>query len=360
MQVSKWAAWILRAGQSADVMARLRLRPIAARIATDAFGNALGNSIADSMGRGAQQTEVLSEAQRQRQALEDYYRDMEGSLVASDSSRFAEDVARDIEGSSVLSGSQGLRATPNNTVPIPPLSVMPAARDDGLNLEAYKGNPVAFTVAKGQGVLGAMASAGFNEAQRRAMYGQLVRDGTLDFGEPVYLGDTFYVDLADMSAKTLGDQLIAAESRNRAALAAAAAQGDAQTATNNYLGTCTPNNASAAAVLPIGGSPGAFMSAWDGKSGVPQASAQHPFYGTWQYPVAIGVQDAVGAIAAPEIVAAKMAPLVAGITASAGRLFGVAEEAAVVASSASRTFTYNAVENPGPLALLPGKPAGWS
>ena len=37
---------ILRAGQAADVLARLRLRPIAARIATDAFGNALGTSLA--------------------------------------------------------------------------------------------------------------------------------------------------------------------------------------------------------------------------------------------------------------------------------------------------------------------------
>ncbi len=226
--------------QPIGVAVRLLLRPIAARIATDAFGNALGNSIAGQIGQPSEQEQVLgstfAEDHAARVAMLNPWGVSTTSIASTGGARVIDGIYKQNPADATV-----------ETAGIPPLSVMPAPQADGAdNLQGYSGTPVAFSVAKGQGVLAAMASAGLSEEQRRAMFGQLVQDGKLSFdarGTPIVQpGDTFSVDLADMSGAKLGGQLIGAESSNRAAIAAAAAQRAAQAATDNSLAACTPSN----------------------------------------------------------------------------------------------------------------------
>jgi hypothetical protein len=85
---------------------------------------------------------------------------------------------------------------------------------------------------------------------------------------------------------------------------------------------------------------GPSMSAWDGRSGVPSATASHPFYNSFQYQAAMSVQDAVGVVALPEIAAAKTASIVGGLMLRGERLLGGAG-----ASEGLRTSAVISTEN---------------
>jgi LysM repeat protein len=63
------------------------------------------------------------------------------------------------------------------------------------------------------------------------------------------------------------------------------------------------------------------FSSWDGKSGSPSATQAHPFYGTFQNQVSVGIQEGVVYVAGPELAAAKLSAFLLGTAGKGIQLF---------------------------------------
>ncbi|WP_156957792.1 hypothetical protein [Paracidovorax oryzae] len=206
------------AGMTTAVLKGGRVR--VQQVATDAFGHALGSSLAEAS---------RPETQGQGPWSDAGYRN--GSDIESDNynpaSAYGYRNGADIESDNFNPASAyGYR----NGMDMESDAFNPASAygyRNGMDVasDTYNGSRRTVTIGEGQGPLAAMAAMGFNEQQQRAMYGQLVSSGQLSFdakGMPVVQsGQELYVDLDDMSGARLGGRLIAAESGNRAAIAAA-------------------------------------------------------------------------------------------------------------------------------------------
>jgi hypothetical protein len=174
------------------------------QVATDAFGNAIGNSVVDNArnsGSGSQQSSALNDAY----AL--------ATGAGSPGLRLG--------GGAGLSFG-GIRATATDSAASNLNDV------NGLDLasDTYNGSRGAATVAAGQGPLAAYMAAGLNAQQAKLAYGQALASGQIALnanGVPIVQpGQTLYYDMADASQTGLGARVIAMESRNREVMLAAA------------------------------------------------------------------------------------------------------------------------------------------
>lgn len=208
----------LTAGTVASVMKGGRVSM--QQVATDAFGNALGESIAGANGQSAR------------------------SAGGSDSLDAFLALNDNFSGSSyTFADSMAGRQAANNPMGLPTSS----ATGDAGSLYARNGMDVmddttdasgrrAVTVGRGQGPMAAFGSAGMSSDQAQAMYGQALANGQIGrnaAGVPIVQpGQTLYVDLNDMSQAGYGGRAIGVESSNRAAIAAAQARQAAQASTD--------------------------------------------------------------------------------------------------------------------------------
>jgi hypothetical protein len=193
------------------------------QVAVDAFGNALGDSLAAANG----QSSGSSGGQGDNE-LDALFRQNNNWAGVSASPTFAEDRAmrdlarnpRGLPTSSAASDSGGLYARNG-------MDVM----DDTTDASGRR----AVVVRQGQGPLAAFGLAGMSPAEARAMYGQSLATGQIQrnaVGVPmVQPGQTLYVDLNDMSQAGYGGNAIGVESSNRAAIAEAQMRHAAQAAT---------------------------------------------------------------------------------------------------------------------------------
>lgn len=181
-----------------------------AQVATDAFGNALGQSLAENAG---------STTSSQEQALQTAWN---GTLYGSAPSYTYRDGTR-VSGVFLSSGNtspgadEGDPAIPE--VQNPDGSWTPPGASTG---PATSG-PSVVTVGKGQGVLGALTAAGVDDPY--AAYAQLARTGQLKFdakGTPIVrAGQELYLDsaIAADGDNALGRKLTSVEGANRIAIA---------------------------------------------------------------------------------------------------------------------------------------------
>ncbi len=186
------------------------------QVATDAFGNAIGEALVDyasSPGTPAQET--MPSAQEAFRASEIAYRnatdpvDMGGAYgLQVGRSRYGFGISgsslsewsNEVDGGIMINGS--------------------LAPEQGMLGQAV--------VSKNQGPIAALAAAGLDAAQQQAMYGQMLAKGTIRLnaqGVPqVQPGQVLEFDLSDMSAGKLGTSAIGQESRLRSERVTAAAQ----------------------------------------------------------------------------------------------------------------------------------------
>ncbi|MDQ0016118.1 YD repeat-containing protein [Variovorax boronicumulans] len=215
-----------------------------AQVATDAFGNALGDSLADAMG---QSSNSRSDDLNAFLALNDNFNgvDANGGVPMANGLTFSQDVAA--------------RRAANNPYGLPTSVGNGDADNPAFAYDYRNGSDVmddttdasgrrAITIGKNQSLLGAMSANGLNAAQRPGAYGQLVRYGQLDpsgfdskNSPTVQEGDQFYIDLNDVRNGDVqsGRQMIANESGSRTVIARAAAARIAQAATDAYTSAPT-------------------------------------------------------------------------------------------------------------------------
>ncbi|WP_415842371.1 hypothetical protein, partial [Paracidovorax anthurii] len=166
------------------------------QVATDAFGNALGEKLALKAAQGSQE-EVARDSSGM---VAGTGMRPGGGLGLSVSSGAVNDWSREIDGGIQINGS----------------------------MAPEMGNGGWAIVERNQGPIAALAAAGLDANQQRAMYGQMLASGQIlrnAQGVPlVRTGQVLNYDLGDMGAASLGAQAIAQESRNRAERLAAEAQ----------------------------------------------------------------------------------------------------------------------------------------
>ena len=188
------------------------------QVATDAFGNALADSIVGQMGRAGTQEAQLDQA-----------------LTAGDFARMDGANYRSVPYEAPWTGGQdwasdvGARAAANpRYTGVDDRNGMDVASDN------YNGSRRTVTVGANQGPLAALAAAGLNKAQQQAGYGYLLQSGQVQIdrnGVPmVQPGQQLHIDLDDTSQSALAARTIGRESAMRADRLTASAQ--AATAVN--------------------------------------------------------------------------------------------------------------------------------
>ncbi|MDT0140819.1 LysM peptidoglycan-binding domain-containing protein [Acidovorax sp. PRC11] len=232
------------------------------QVATDAFGNVLGEALVDyARNSGTPAQETMPGAQEAFRASEIAYRnatdpvDMGGAYgLQVGRSRYGFGLSRsslsewnnEVDGGIMINGS-----------------LVPE--------QAMLGQAV---VGKNQGPIAALAAAGLDAAQHQAMYGQMLAKGTIRLNAqgvpPVQPGQVLDFDLSDMSAGKLGASAIGQESRLRSERVAAAAQ-DNQDARDIRAGfryqsmlSRGLSESDSLASANIGSRPAQYLSQWDG------------------------------------------------------------------------------------------------
>ncbi|MRD46974.1 hypothetical protein GHT07_06775 [Caenimonas koreensis DSM 17982] len=101
-----------------------------------------------------------------------------------------------------------------------------------------------------------------------------------------------------------------------------------------------------------------YLSAWDGKSGVYADATPHPFYDTFQYGVAKSLPDAAATIAAPEMLAAKAAPLLGSMLGKLG-LLTARTDVGVATGTASRVLSADTAASVNQARIAAGDLPSW-
>lgn len=199
------------------------------QVATDAFGNAIGQSLADNA--------AWSET---RDPTSKYYENEmdRASDRAHEARRTWESIAQsdDIQARRMREATAAAATAPDDAAP--PTVESQAAQDEmlgkdhvnGLDLQSdnYNNSRRTAVVKKGQGPLAALAGIGLTPEEQRAGYGYLLATGQVKLnkdGVPIVQpGQELHVDLSDTRYADAAGTVIAQESRLRADRADRAAQ----------------------------------------------------------------------------------------------------------------------------------------
>ena len=196
------------------------------QVATDAFGNALAESIKDDLSKPSQQEDVLGKfiqeklvAQQQREQSAALYGLTYGNGSGADGMGGGTGVT--------LAGAKGpgLSYGGVHAPQVAQDEQLDGGRNDvnGMDLDSdqYRGNRRTAVVKDGQGALAALADLGLNDAQRRAALGYLVRTGQIGEDGVVQPGQELHIDTDDRSNAKLGGRVIAQENdrKDNAAIA---------------------------------------------------------------------------------------------------------------------------------------------
>ncbi|QSI28274.1 LysM peptidoglycan-binding domain-containing protein [Variovorax sp. RKNM96] len=187
------------------------------QVAVDAFGNALGDSIAAANGQGSEMTR--GEAEERAAAREVYA--MGDGIPRVNGLDFSQDAAARRAGINPA----GL---PTYVGSDDPAFAYDYRNGSDIASDNYNGSRRTATVRNGQGPLAALADLGLNSAQQQAGYGYLLKTGQVQVGRNgvpmVQPGQELHIDLDDTSQASLAGRAIARESSMRAERLADAAQ----------------------------------------------------------------------------------------------------------------------------------------
>jgi hypothetical protein len=208
----------LAAGAAANVVMSKGGKIDLTRVAADAFGNALGNSIVGQLSQPSQQAGKAPQTQGQG-PWSDY-----GYQNGAD---IADSIAREQARAGFIAAGRDMMGPESGVWDKQADFERSSARNGGdVDSDNYRGGRRTITIEPGKGLLGSMASQGYSTADRRALMGQLDRYKQLGGLNPSELqaGQQFYADLDDLTAADgrRGGALISRETAQRVAAARAA------------------------------------------------------------------------------------------------------------------------------------------